>query len=77
MSLDSLSKLILRCKIDLDTYDCFQIELILSSKLFISRNQKLKFLIIELVFTRGVRGAVWFGSEAKSHLNRKINKYAV
>jgi len=26
---------------------------------------------------KGVRGAVWFGFEAKSHPNRKINKYAV
>jgi len=26
---------------------------------------------------RGVRGAVWFGFEAKNHPNRKMNKYAV
>jgi len=26
---------------------------------------------------RGVRSAVWFGFEAKSHLNRKIINYAV
>lgn len=26
---------------------------------------------------RGVCGAVWFGFEAKSHPNHKINKYAV
>jgi len=28
-------------------------------------------------FYRGVRGAVWFGFEVKSHPNCKINKYAV
>jgi len=27
--------------------------------------------------TKGVRGAVWFGFEVKSHLNRKVKKYAV
>jgi len=27
--------------------------------------------------SRGVRGAVCFGFEAKSHSNRKINKYAI
>jgi len=33
-----------------------------------------------LIFTsikKGVRGAVWFGFEGKSHLNRKIKKHAV
>jgi len=31
----------------------------------------------KIVGYRGVRGAVLFGFEAKSHPNRKINKYAV
>jgi len=30
-----------------------------------------------IVDYRGARGAVWFGFEAKSHPNRKTNKYAV
>ena len=30
-----------------------------------------------MVKSRGVRGAVWFGFERKSHPNREIKKYAV
>lgn len=29
------------------------------------------------VSVMGVRGAIWFGFEVKSHPNHKINKYAV
>ena len=29
------------------------------------------------IYIRGVRGAVWFGFETKSHPNRKIKKHAV
>jgi len=31
--------------------------------------------MIKTILTRGVRGAVWFGFEDKSHSNRKIIKY--
>jgi hypothetical protein len=30
-----------------------------------------------IILHRGVRGVIWFGFEAKSHPNCKINKYAV
>jgi len=31
----------------------------------------------QLIHTRDVRGAVWFGFEGKSHPNREIKKHAV
>jgi len=35
------------------------------------------FVVLYVLSIRGVCGAVWFGFEAKSHMNHKIKKHAV